>query len=441
MRSFLYSQLKTMALAAQVLLGFGLLVAYFFRPSDPLFSWLATFISVGFVVTIGLFLGWQPALQSIMPFIGVLAPTAGFLYIGVALAITNVRPQESVRVIAVAAPFVLLPCALFDTALTRIILAASVTAIAMAAFVVAAPLLRGARYAKQCRCPSDVGAIFSNCLVCDSRCVRDSDSSRAWVRPSRSLSTTFVSCIYHGRSDAPHGRQPVQLDRSNETLNTKLAEREAELAAFHRLERVKAVNTVREQERQRLTHDLHDGLSGHLASIIALSERSSDKHIEQAARDALNDLRLVIYSLDLNDNELPLALANFRERLVPQLQRLGVELDWSTGGMPEVSGVTPGNALAVLRILQEAITNALKHGPARKITIRAALATDGKVAITVENDGSTFAESGGGHGLANMRRRAAQLHGKLHIESVGQSVKITLLLPSRLPDFEDKGVG
>ena len=105
-------------------------------------------------------------------------------------------------------------------------------------------------------------------------------------------------------------------------------------------------------------------------SIIALSERAEKRPIEQAARDALNDLRLVIYSLDLGEDELPLALANFRERLIPQLHRLGVELDWSMADLPEVSGVTPGNALAVLRIVQEAITNALKHGPARRIAVR-----------------------------------------------------------------------
>ena len=128
-------------------------------------------------------------------------------------------------------------------------------------------------------------------------------------------------------------------------------------------------------------------------SIIALSERTGDKPTEQAAREALNDLRLVIYSLDLGDRELPLALANFRERLIPQLHRLGVTLDWSIAGLPEVSGVTPGNALAVLRILQEAITNALKHGPARSITIRGALAADGMAAITIENDGRPFVET------------------------------------------------
>jgi len=58
-----------------------------------------------------------------------------------------------------------------------------------------------------------------------------------------------------------------------------------------------------------------------------------------------------------------MALAGLHERLFPQLRRLGVELDCSMEDLPDVSGITPVNALSILRILQEAVTNALKHGP------------------------------------------------------------------------------
>ena len=161
--------------------------------------------------------------------------------------------------------------------------------------------------------------------------------------------------------------------------------------------------------------------------------------IEEAARRALDDLRLVIYSLDLGDRELPLALANFRERLIPQLQRIGVELDWSTAELPEVSGVTPGNALTILRILQEAITNALKHGPARKITIRGVAVGGDKAAITVENDGARFAPGPSGHGLENMRRRADQLQGEIRIDALDCGARVTLLLPMSLARFAGRG--
>jgi len=193
---------------------------------------------------------------------------------------------------------------------------------------------------------------------------------------------------------------------------------------------------VRAHERQRLTHDLHDGISGHLVSIIALSERAETRPIEQAAREALNDLRLVIYSLDLGDAELILALANFRERLIPQLHRLGLELDWSMANLPDVTGVTPGNALAVLRIVQEAITNALKHGPARRISIRGSAAADGMAAITIENDGRPFVADSGGRGLDNMRRRADGLGARLCLESLEHGTRVTLLLPGHLPDVQ-----
>ena len=168
-----------------------------------------------------------------------------------------------------------------------------------------------------------------------------------------------------------------------------------------------------------------------------MSERAGGdvKPIEQTARQALDDLRLVIYSLDLGDRELPLALANYRERLIPQLRRIGVELVWSTANLPEVSGVTPGNALTILRILQEAITNALKHGPARQIAIRGAAAANGMVAITVENDGRPFVAGNAGFGLPNMRRRARALQGDVEVMSTDGGVVLTLLLPLCLPDF------
>ena len=439
LRNFLDSQLKTMALAAHALLGLGLIFAYFFRPKDPLFSWLATFNVVSVIVATGVLGGYQPALQGILPFIVAVSSAMGFIFIIVALALINVQPPKALRVIAIAVPCVLLPCALIDTTLSKMILAGSAVAVLITGYIAGTGLLAWGAFrlsstdARLMLPPSFLIAWFS---------IRDVYVTATLPEHAFDLLTTYPRPLYLAFITAVLMRRMGvsldQVDRANETLNIKLAEQQAELAALHRQERAEATRLAREQERLRLTHDLHDGLSGHLVSIIALSERAGEKSIEQAAREALNDLRLVIYSLDLGDRELPLALANFRERLIPQLQRLGIKLDWSIAGLPEVSGVTPGNALAILRILQEAITNALKHGPARKITIRGAPSADGMVAITLENDGRAFVENSGGHGLANMRRRAQQLHGKLNIEAVAQGTKLTLLLPSSLPDFEDE---
>ncbi len=101
--------------------------------------------------------------------------------------------------------------------------------------------------------------------------------------------------------------------------------------------------------------------------------------------------------------------------------------------------MTPGNALAILRILQEAITNALKHGPARNITIRGALAPDGMVAITVENDGGPFVEKIAVT-VSPICAGAPCSFTANRILKPKPGTKLTLLLPPSLPDFEDEAV-
>jgi len=226
-----------------------------------------------------------------------------------------------------------------------------------------------------------------------------------------------------------------RLDRANDDLRQRLAEQERELSAFHEKEQRHAEQSVREEERQRLTRDLHDGLSGHLVSIIALSERGADPQaVERAARAALDDLRLVINSLDIGDRDLPLAMAGFREKLEPQLRRLGITLDWSMEKLPDISGVTPGNALSVLRILQEAVTNALKHGSSPGIiSIRGIPAAAG-AAIAIGNSSGPGDQVGSGRGLNNMLRRAQALGGGIDFERSADRAILTLNLPLRLAE-------
>src|SRR5690606_31339515 len=82
-----------------------------------------------------------------------------------------------------------------------------------------------------------------------------------------------------------------RLDGANAHLAQRLAQREEELARLHAEERDEAAQRVRNEERERLTADLHDGLSGHLASIVAQAEREQAPGIERTAREALDDLR------------------------------------------------------------------------------------------------------------------------------------------------------
>ncbi|MAU20729.1 MAG: hypothetical protein CMH13_09370 [Martelella sp.] len=225
-----------------------------------------------------------------------------------------------------------------------------------------------------------------------------------------------------------------QLDSANIRLKRRLDEQQKELNLLHEKERRNLTRMALEQERDRLMRDLHDGLSGHLVSIMAQTEREklAPEAIRTTARDALGDLRLVIQSLDLSDTDLRVALAGFRERTGPYLHRMGIRLDWQTGNMPEVTGVTPSTALALLRILQEAVTNAVKHGPATRIAISASANENGEAVITVENDFSGNDIRGKGHGLANMATRARTFGGDIAFTRSKDTARLMITLPTAL---------
>jgi signal transduction histidine kinase len=437
-RVFVEDRLKTMALAAQVLLGIGIIFGYFYRPKDPLFAWLAATAVVGLALSIGFFADIENEFVDSRALVVALSPAVGLLFTGVAFAIVRLPVPRGLCIATWLIPVLSAATVLTGLLQSRIAVMAINIPLLIAGMVAATGVVGWGAFT---RGSTEARLMLAPFFLITWLAVRDASVAMGFVNGSVLVTPyarpLFLACIMA----VLMRRLAVSLDgldRANETLNRRLAEREAELALLHREERIEAARLVREQERQRLTRDLHDGISGHLVSIIAMTERAGGnvEPIEQAARRALEDLRLVIYSLDLGDRDLALALANFRERLIPQLQRIGVELDWTTAELPEVSGVTPGNALSILRILQEAITNALKHGPARKITIRGVAAGD-RVAITVDNDGRPFVADKGGHGLENMRRRAHQLHGELQIMALDNGARLTLLLPSHLPDVSD----
>ena len=198
--------------------------------------------------------------------------------------------------------------------------------------------------------------------------------------------------------------------------------------------------------------DLHDGLGGQLVSIVALSERSAEgDRIGNAARAALKDLRLVIDAMDDIDGDLMLALGTWRERTAAQLRSHSLPLEWhvlTPQGMPVHPELRPWHVIQVLRLLDEAVTNAVKHAKAKRITVsietvsNAAEGQRGR--ITVEDDGRGFAVSDyvrpgapkATRGLTNMHRRAARCGIDLEITSGSGGTRVRLDLPRQFPSSE-----
>jgi signal transduction histidine kinase len=206
----------------------------------------------------------------------------------------------------------------------------------------------------------------------------------------------------------------------NVDLEAMVADRTRALQAQHERIRELERSQVLAAERERLMRDMHDGLGGSLVSLLAMIEggRSRPAELTSAVHAALDDLRLMVDSLDPVDDDLNAVLAMYRDRLAPRLRSAGVDLRWNVSLLPPLPGLSPARVLNVLRLLQEAVANAVRHGRARSIEVNAT-ARDGTVMIEVADDGCGFdpAAAARGRGLRNMAQRARAAGADFELDS------------------------
>jgi two-component system sensor histidine kinase UhpB len=433
--NFLIDQVRAMTFALHVMLTIGIATIWTARRHDPVFRWLAlisiTSLMVVFTQSPIMSFGALVQMQSTVAMSAV-----GLMALGLAQAVAG-QSNSRLLLAIVGLPVLLLGLGFAGVLEFTVVGLLSVTVGLLAYVAASVVLLRAFARSRG----FDAAFLAAACALTAWFGLHDIlvvtgllDDPFLLTSYARTLMLLVIMVILMGRL----ARSLNGLDAANDTLRQRLAAREAELVLLHEKERAHTNEVVREHERERLMRDLHDGMSGHLVTIIALAERdpAGGEAIERAARAALDDLRLVVHSLDLGDGDLRVALAAFRERLEPQLRRLGIELSWSTEKLPEVSGVTPSNALAVLRILQEAVTNAVKHGPARRIRVEGATMEGGVAAIHVVNDGSPTSRVGKGNGMGNMERRARDLGGQVHFSTTAEESRLSLTFPAHLSECQ-----
>lgn len=231
-----------------------------------------------------------------------------------------------------------------------------------------------------------------------------------------------------------------EVERINASLELRLADRTAELERNH--ERLRQVE--REQamllERQRLMRDMHDGMGSALMSSLVLVEqgRLDIPAVAAVLRECVDDLRLVIDSLEPIGHDLVTLLATLRYRLGRRLESAGLVLEWHVDDLPQLPWLDPTAALQVLRIVQEALTNVLKHARAHTVRIEMRKEDD-RVEVNIIDDGEGFDvstmldRSEGGRGLRNLRKRAQGLGGDVSFVSQPGRTRVTLLLPLQRP--------
>lgn len=220
----------------------------------------------------------------------------------------------------------------------------------------------------------------------------------------------------------------AHLARSEAAARDALARANAELKATH----VLLTESARMSERLQISRDLHDVMGHHLTTLhlhldVAgrLAEGRAAEHLGYA-RDVAGTLLSEVRGVVARVRVQPVDLRETLTALTRDLDGLDVRLE-----LPDdLSAMDPARADALLRCVQELITNTLRHARARELVISVSQGVDGAVSLLAHDDGcgGPFAE---GQGLAGMRERFEALGGVLSFASAaGQGFRVAGSIPA-----------
>jgi|JI9StandDraft_1071089.scaffolds.fasta_scaffold04232_6 two-component system sensor histidine kinase UhpB len=236
----------------------------------------------------------------------------------------------------------------------------------------------------------------------------------------------------------------VRLFQSSAQLNTllsqQLSERTAELEQAHRREQGLVRIRAHHEERRRILRDMHDGLGSQLMSMLLAARRGEAKPeaVADGLQSVVDEMRLMVDSMDSVGESLLAALTLFRDRVAPRVEAAGFQFDWKNGFGDEFPDYGPRPTLQIFRILQEAVVNAMKHsgGKVISVVVGSQPAHPRLPRISVIDNGTGIADGAGrGRGLSNMRSRAKSFGATIDWVATGTGTEVVLDLPAP-PELE-----
>ena len=248
------------------------------------------------------------------------------------------------------------------------------------------------------------------------------------VAPSWFICVCFILISDFSKSLRMQREQQAQLAQ-------QLNDQRVELERLYEQTRIVQEKQAAAQERARIMQDMHDGLGSQLVSSLAMAQ-SGELSASQASdllRSCIDDLRLAIDCSGEAGEALALALGNLRFRMEPRMRAAGITLLWDTTRMDDRCAVPPHMQLPVLRVIQECITNVLKHAQAKTLSVTLAH-TANRLQVEVRDDGRGFEVAStlhhpGDKGLNGLQKRARALEANLEIESSASGTRVRLDLP------------
>ena len=196
-------------------------------------------------------------------------------------------------------------------------------------------------------------------------------------------------------------------------------------------------------ERQRIARDLHDQVGSQLVHAIAMVDAHdpATQPLAKALEHCLLDVRLLVDSMDGDDDALIDRLARLRHRIQPSLNQRGIALQWDVAFAGDAEMPVGAPARELTAIVQEAVSNVLQHSGATVLAITLRHVQDaagGAWLLQVSDNGrglpaAALTGQDAGHGMAGMRQRAAKAGGRLQLlpGPQGQGLCVQVTVPAR----------
>jgi signal transduction histidine kinase len=216
-----------------------------------------------------------------------------------------------------------------------------------------------------------------------------------------------------------------------------------ERAVRHEREREEHARHAAAEEQARIARELHDIITHNVSVMTVQAAAARDVFetqpnrarealgsIESTGRGALTELRRLLGGVQDGDGSLaPLPGLARLDDLVAQVRSAGLTVELTVEGEPHE--LPAGVDLSAYRIVQEALTNTLKHAQASSVSVRVRYGS-GVLEVEVVDDGRGPAANGGerGHGIIGMRERAALFGGELRVgPAPGQGFSVHASIP------------
>jgi signal transduction histidine kinase len=193
-----------------------------------------------------------------------------------------------------------------------------------------------------------------------------------------------------------------------------------------------------EQERSRISAELHDDIGGGLTAIRLLSEMSlehsrnsdSSKYLERissSSNDIIQKMNEIVWALNNNNDNLQSLIAYTRQYTVGYLDDLNIDYHFNTPEQIPDIAVLGTNRRSVFLLVKEALNNIAKHANANSVDVD--ISIDKVLHIKIHDNGIGFHESMivPGNGLGNMRKRIQSLKGEMVIlNGMGTTIKFDI---------------